>query len=131
MERRRYVDGIPLEHFSVFKYLACVLVESGTDEAECSRKVVSERRVAGAIWSLWLMLGVFNLSVLGSCMSHCWFLFLRMVVRMIRREKERSRIRAVQMDTLRVLLGIWRMDKVPNAQLRQFCGVMKGVDKKD
>ena len=30
----------------------CVLDESGTDEAECSRKVTSGRKVAGAIRSL-------------------------------------------------------------------------------
>ena len=49
---------------------------------------------------------------------------------MIWREKERSRIRAVQMDNFRGLLGIKRMDKVPNAKIRQLCGVMKGVDKR-
>ena len=32
--------------------MGCSLDESGTDEAECSRKVVSERRVPGAIRSL-------------------------------------------------------------------------------
>ena len=37
------VDGICLEHFSEFKYSGCVL-----DESECSRKVSSVRRVAGA-----------------------------------------------------------------------------------
>ena len=37
---------------------------------------------------------------------------------MMWREKERSRIRAVQMDNLRGLLGIRRMDKVPNARIR-------------
>ena len=31
------------------------------------------------------------------------------------REKERSRIMVAQMDNLRGLLGIRRMDKVPNA----------------
>ena len=41
----------------------------------------------------------------------------------------RSRIRAVQMDNLRGLLVIRRMDKVLNAQMRQLCAVMKGVDK--
>ena len=30
----------------------CVLYESGTDEAECSRKAASGRRVSGAIRSL-------------------------------------------------------------------------------
>ena len=47
-----YVDGICLEHFSEFKYLGYVLDESGIDEEECRRKVVSGRRVAGDIRSL-------------------------------------------------------------------------------
>ena len=47
-----YIDGIRLEQVSEFKYLVCVLDESGSDEAECSRKVASGRRVAGAITSL-------------------------------------------------------------------------------
>ena len=46
------VDGICLEHISKFKYLECVLNKLGTDEAECNKKVVSGRRVAGAIRSL-------------------------------------------------------------------------------
>ena len=36
------------------------------------------------------------------------------------REKDRSRIRAVQIDNLRGLLGIRRVDKVSNARIRQF-----------
>ena len=36
---------------NAFKYLGCVLDESG-NEAECSRKVASGRRVTGAIRSL-------------------------------------------------------------------------------
>ena len=34
------------------------------------------------------------------------------------------------MDSLRGLLGIRRIDKVPNEQIRNLCGVTKGVDKK-
>ena len=45
-------------------------------------------------------------------------------------EKERSRVRAVQMDNLRVLLGIMRMDSILNARLRELCGVKKGLDEK-
>ena len=62
------IYGICLEHFLVFKFLGCVLDESGTDEEECSRKVASGRRVAGAIRSL--VNGIY-----------CWCLFLCMVVR--------------------------------------------------
>ena len=46
------VYGIRLEHVFEFKYSGCFLDESGTDEAEYSRKMVSWRRVAGAIRSL-------------------------------------------------------------------------------
>ena len=38
---------ICLEHVLEFKYLGCVLDESGTDGAECNRKMASGRRVAG------------------------------------------------------------------------------------
>ena len=37
---------------------------------------------------------------------------------MVWKEKEKSRIRAVQIDNLRGLLGIRRMDRVPNAGKR-------------
>ena len=43
-------------------------------------------------------------------------------------EKKRSRIRAVQMDNLRGLLGIGRMDRIPKARIRKLCGVSKVVD---
>ena len=32
------------------------------------------------------------------------------------------------MDNLRGLMSIRRMDKVPNARIRELCGVTKGVD---
>ena len=47
------VDGIRLAHILEFKYWGgCVLNESGRDEAECSREVVSGRRAAASIRSL-------------------------------------------------------------------------------
>ena len=51
MECEVHVGGIRLEHVSEFKYLVCVLDESGTDGAERIRKVASGRIVAGAIRS--------------------------------------------------------------------------------
>ena len=89
--------------------------ESGTDEAECSRKVASGRRVAGAIKSLvidrslQLECGrVFHESLLVPALTYgsetkIW------------REKERSRIWAVQVEIFRGLVGNRRMDKVLNA----------------
>ena len=52
LECEVHVDGTHLEAVPEFEYLWCGLDESGTDGAECSRKVASGRRVAGAIRSL-------------------------------------------------------------------------------
>ena len=48
---------------------------------------------------------------------------------MLRKEKERFRFKAVQMDNLRELLGI-RMDRVLNARITELCGVRKGPDER-
>ena len=48
---------------------------------------------------------------------------------MICEEKEGSRIRTIQMDNLRGLVGISRTDKVSNVQIREFYGVTKGERK--
>ena len=53
-----------------------VLDESGTDGAECSR------RVAGAIRSL-VKLGICSLSILDSCIKHWLYQFLRMAEAML------------------------------------------------
>ena len=41
---------------------------------------------------------------------------------MLWEEKERSRVRAVQVDNFRGFLGIRRMDNVSNARMREFWG---------
>ena len=43
-------------------------------------------------------------------------------MRLLRKEKERSRVSAVQMENLKGLLGIRRMDRVQNARIRELCG---------
>ena len=41
-----------------------------------------------------------------------------------------ERVRAVQMDNLRGSLGIRRMDRALNAQIRELCRVKKGLDER-
>ena len=83
---------------------------SGTDEAECSRKVVSGRREVGTVKSLVNATSlklqcarVLNQSLLVPVLTYSR-------ETMIWREKERSKIKAVQKDNLRGLLCIRRMD---------------------
>ena len=63
-------------------------------------------------------------------MKHCLHLSLCTAVRQLWDEKERSRIRAVQMDNIKGLLGIRRMDRVPNTRIKELCGLKKGVDER-
>ena len=102
--------------------------KSGTDGAECSRKVVSGRRVAGAIRSL---VNVRDLELECTRILHETLLVPVLMYgseKMLWKEKERPRIRALQMDNLRGLLGIRRIDRVPNAWKRELCAVKKGLD---
>ena len=50
--------------------------------------------------------------------------------KMLWREKEKSRIKVVQIDNLRGLLNIRSIDRVPNARVRVLCGVKKRVDER-
>ena len=110
--------------------MGCVLDESGTDEAECSRKVASRRRVAGAIRSL------VNAKDLQLECARVFHEILLVPVPMyssdtiLWKEKERSRINFVQMDNTRGLVVIRRMDIVPNTRISELCGVKKRVNEK-
>ena len=53
-----------------------------------------------------------------------------MAVTMLRKEKEWSRIRAVAMENLRGLLGIRRVDRIPNARISELCGVKRSLDER-
>ena len=75
------------------------------------------------------MLGICSLSVLESCMKHCLCLFLCIAPRQWY-GKRISRVRAVQIDNLRGLLGIRRMDRVSNAWIWVLCGAKKDLNER-
>ena len=100
------MDEMQLEHVSEFKYLRCVLDESGTDKAQCRIKVTSERRVADAIKS---QVNARGLQFECATILHEILLmpvFIYGSGTMIWKEKKSSKIMDVQMSSLRGLLGI-------------------------
>ena len=46
------------------------------------------------------------------------------------KEKWRSRIRAVEVDNPKGLLGVRRVDRAPIAWIRELCGVKEGLDER-
>ena len=92
--------------------------------------VASGRRVAGAVRSLFNARGLRLECVRVLHGSLIVPVLMNGSETMVWKEKERSSIRAVHIHNLRGLLGMRGMDKVPNARIRQLCGVTKGVDGK-
>ena len=104
--------------------------ESDTEGAKCSRKVVSGRRVTGAIRSL---VNAEDLQLKCATMFHETLLVPVLMYgseTIIWKEKKRSRVRAVQMDILRGLLDVRRMNRVPNARIWELFEVKKGLDER-
>ena len=93
--------------------------------------MASGRKVAGAIRSL---VNGRDLQLECARVLHetllVTVLMYGIIETMLWKEKERSRIRTVQMDKLRDLLGIMKMDRIPNARIRELCGVTKGADER-
>src|SRR5678815_1751450 len=49
---------------------------------------------------------------------------------MVWKKGYRSKVQCVQMDNLRGVLGVKRIDKIRNEGIRELCGVKKGVDER-
>ena len=94
LEFEIHVNGARLEQVSEFKYLG-IINKSGTDDAECRRKVASGRKVADAIKA---PVNVRGVQLECARVLHKG-LFVPVLLygseTMLRREKERSKIRAV------------------------------------
>ena len=104
------------------------LDESGTDGVELSRKEAIGRRVADAIMSLY---NVRDFQIECARVLHETLLIPSLIYgSKTMLWEERSRIRAVQIDNFRALLGIRRIDRVPSARIRKLCGGTKGIDER-
>ena len=78
------------------------------------------RRVAGAIRSI-VNARDFQLECARVLHEALLIIFLMHGNETMLCKEERSRIRVVHRDNLRSLLGIRRMDRVQNAQIRELC----------
>ena len=74
------------------------------------------------------MLGICSLSVLVLHETLLLAVVMYVSETILWKEKERAIVRAVQMNNLKGLLGIRKMDRAPNARIRELCGVKKGLD---
>ena len=100
--------------------------ESGTDDVECLRKVQSGRKVESAIRT---QVNDRSLQLECAWMLHEAFLMpvlLYSSETMVWRKNERSTIKDLEMDILRGLLGIIKIDRRPNIRIT----MTKGMDER-
>ena len=119
-----------LELVDEFKYLESVTVKRGKCGKEVESRVAQGRKVAGAMQVLvkekklsvqaarGLHEGVLVPTLTYGCETLVWH------------EREKSRVRAVEMDMLRGVCGVRRIDWVRNEVVRERCGVQKSVDQR-
>ena len=103
-----------------FKYVWCVLGKSGTELTKCSWNIVSGKRVTGATRSL---VNANDMQLKCARVLHETLLLLLLMYgskTMLWKEKEIFRIRDVQMDNLKGLLGFRRTERNPNARIMEF-----------
>ena len=105
-----------------------VLHESGTDGAECCRKVAMGEDSYRSFSDLWWLLRVNNLCVQEYYIKPCTCLFYCMEETVVRREKEKSRIKAVKMENLKCFVRCLENFIVLNAWIWDICWVMTGLD---
>ena len=112
--------------FSEFKYLGGVWDKSGINEVEYYKKWQMEGGLQ-VLLNLWLMVRVYSFEctrVLHESLLVAVLMYGS--VTMIWKMKEECRIRALQMDNLKGLLDILRMNKISNAQIRD---IKENIDK--
>src|SRR5678815_1193791 len=113
-----------------FENFGYMLDEKGTNDAECSRKVVNGRKVAGVIKSL---VNVKELSLECARVLHEGMLLpvlLYSSETMVWNKKYRSKVQCVQIDNIRGVLGVRRINKIRNYRIRELCGVKKGINER-
>src|SRR5678815_1535115 len=49
---------------------------------------------------------------------------------MVWNKRYRSKVQCVQMENLRGMLGVRRIDKMSNERIRELCGVKKGINER-
>ena len=97
-----------------------------TNQGQMRQNIVGRRRVGGG---LQVPLGLGFAAECARVLHETLLVALLMcgIETLIWKEEEEGfRIRVVQMDNLRGLLGIRRMDKVKNTWIREFCGLTEG-----
>ena len=124
------LDDKRMEEVQKYRYLGTDVANDGRMHEEISHRITEARKAAGALGSLWkrrnisreAKVGMFEGIVEPSLMygSEVWVL----------NKSERKKIEAVEMNCLRSICGVRRIDRVRNEEVRRVCGKERSVGMK-
>ena len=122
------IEGETMEVVDKFLYLGSVLEKRGDCMNEINHRVLQGRTVAYVAGN---MVKKHNLSLESARALYESLLAPTILYgseTLYMKEQEKSRVRAIEMDYLRKIVGVRRTDKVRNTMVREICGVKAGVD---
>ena len=124
------VNGRGMEEVGTYRYLGVDVSKDGKGNEEVNHRIVEARKAWGALKELWkkgsisigakvgMYEGVVEPTLLYG--SETWVLNVG----------ERKRIEAVEMNCLRNVCGVRRIDRVSNVEVRRRCGKYRSVNQK-
>merc|ERR1712105_304859 len=116
-----------MEEVECYRYLGVDVSHDGKMNEEVSHRIGEARKVSGALQKLWknrnmsmeakvgMYEGIVEPTLLYGC--EAWTLNVH----------ERRKVEAVEMNYLRNICGVRRMDRIANVEIRRRCGKTVGV----
>ena len=119
--------GVDLERVSVFRYLGMDFGERGGMEEEIKHRISEGKKVLGALKGIWkrgglsreIKVRLFEVICLSTVLYGCetWVL----------NAKVRKRLEVLEMDGLRGVCSLRRIDRVRNERIKQLCKWTRSV----
>ena len=124
------MNGENLEAVEAYKYLGVNVTCDGKLKEEINHRIIEARKAAGALQGIWkkralsteAKVGMYEAIVEPSLLygSEVWVLNVH----------ERKRVQAVEMNCMRNICGVRRIERVRNEEIRRRCGKNVGVCEK-
>ena len=124
------LDGVQMEEVQAYRYLGVDMSADGMMDEEVRHRIVDAKKSAGALKKVWrerslsmkAKVGMYEGIVEPSLLygSEVWCLNVQ----------NRRRMEAVEMNCLRSMCGVRRIDRISNAEIRRRCNKEMGVGNK-
>ena len=124
------MNGSRMGEVQTYRYLGVDIARDGKVSEELNHRIVEARKTWGALKDVWkkrnisvdAKVGMYEGIVEPTLVygSETWVLNVR----------DRKRLEAVEMNCLRDVCGVRRVERVSNAEIRRRCGKNRGVNQK-